>query len=423
MKNRIYATILFVFLSNLSSAQALKVVDAENGEPISFYHVFDADKKAILMGSIEGLTSLEDIKSAFSDSLYISHLGYEQGVLGLNEIQNFKGEFTFKLRPIFFELEEATAKIIDEDSLFRSFQKRLKSELSKNTWIVRAHLVETIEEIDFFEEHFALMIFTGLNERKGRNGSFDRGRSFTISQFSRRNIDLDRVSEMFSTRDLFGIIFNDVIKEIRDSKPKSIVPFQSARIQNVFQVEYRIEGSDLLFSLSEQGNLVSVKWAGNKEFNLPNTDFIHSHKAEINFYDNPDILVPVSLDVHYKNIQKGQNRRICMLGSFIPSPIGIDKSDNNKRMQRFTRSMSWNNELTEFNASDRFFQSAKATYAQKIMGSFSGIQFKNREWQDLTIEQIQSKYDGYPEILENSNKMIEYREELVDYLKSYGLTW
>jgi len=422
MKYSFCTSFLICCLSSSLWAQSLKVVDRKTKLAVPFYHLFDFKREVVLLGSSDGENSLLEIYDAFSDTIFISHLGYETGRFVVSHISNPITDHVLELAPSFFDLDSVSAKVMDEGQLFREFQEKLKKELLGNSYLVRLHLWENIPSKDYFEENFALMGFGGIVERKGRNGSFDRGRSFFLSEASRKSKEYDR-NELFTTKDLIGIVLNELLKEVRDVNTKSVIPTESSHENGKFTVQYNFKETGLQLVLSENGNLLKLFWKKGKYFHLPNSDAIRADFGEFRFYDNELVLVPISIDLEYEHLISKELRNVYALASFIPSPIAFEQFlTKNYKLEDYFRLLNLVETMTGFDSKNPFFQSNKAQYAIRQMEKFTSLTFKERNWVNISPS----------EILERSNdsslkiqfeEIIHYRKELIGYYKSQGLVW
>ena len=67
--------------------------------------------------------------------------------------------------------------------------------------------------------------FGGLAERKGKFGIYDKSNYFLLSQHARRNFEVEQ-NGWHSTKDLIGIIANEILWLIQEAKFKKVDVFE-----------------------------------------------------------------------------------------------------------------------------------------------------------------------------------------------------
>jgi hypothetical protein len=425
MKNRQYLGFLLCFLTQSIWAQSLKVVDANTLEPIPFFHLYDPQKSKVLMGGPEGTVSLDELISTYADSLYISHVGYETMSLRKEDLDLNSPEILIKLQPLVFELEEARAQILDEEQLFIRFQTKLKNQLSKNSWLVRVHSWEFIDGSKQVIDQYGLLGFGGLMERKGKLSEYDGSNYFLVSEYARKTAVLEYVA-FFDTKDIFGVVLNELLQGIAQAKPKKVSVLSSSREKLTFAVSYRIEELKIEFMISEAAELLEIKWTGPLDLNLSFTDNIRTESGKIRFYADSELLVPISVNLKFERISTKKQHQFYMLSSFIPSPLDYRVFlSENYPLGDYYKLMAQLGDLDDYDSKATFFQSSKARFESKKMTQFAGKSFdESISWIDITAKaQYATRRMVDDSMKAKVQEFYEYKIALLGEYKKLGLTW
>lgn len=422
MQNKSHLLILFCFVSTSISAQNLKIVDSKTMEAIPFFHLYDPQKINVMLGGPDGSISLEELQNTFSDSMFISHLGYETLVLRKRDLDQTMSEIQFQLKPLVFELDEANAQILDEVELFEQFQTKLENQLSKNSWLVRVHFWEFIDDSEQVIEQYGLMGFGGLIERKGKFGKYDHSNYFLLSEYARKNSDLE-FRGWHNTKNLFGVLLNEILFGIIQTKSKKVNVLSSSREKLTFAITYGIEELGIELMISENAELLEINWA--KDIKLNISDSIQFGPGKIRFYPNSDLLVPIAINLKYQRQATGKQHEFYLLSSIIPSQIDYRQFLNkNYAVEDYYKLMVNLGDFDDYFSGSSFFQSSKARFASNKMAQFSGKTLNNNlEWVDTkAVEEI-----GKRNLDEAANAKIpefyKYKIHLLNEYKKLGLTW
>lgn len=421
MQNRSYLLFFFCFLSTSIWAQSLKVVDSKTMETIPFFHLYDPQKINVMIGGPEGTVSLEELKNSFSDSIYISHLGYETIVIRKINLDLNNAEIQFQLHPLLFELDVAYAQILDENELFKQFQTKLENHLSKNSWLVRFHTWEFIGSEQVIDQ-FGLMGFGGLMERKGKFGKYDHSNYFLLSEYARKNLVLE-FTGWHNTEKLLGVLLNEILYGIIQTKTKNVIALSSSREKLTFAITYGIEELNIELMISENAELLEINWT--KDFNLNIADSIQFEPGRIRFYPDSELLVPIAINLNYQRIATGTKHQFFLLSSVIPSPIDYRKFlSKNYALEDYYKLMVILGEYDDYDAGSGFFQSSKASFASTKMTQFSGKTLNSRqEWINIkAVDEISKRnLDGAAKA--KIPEFYNYKIHLLNEYKKMGLTW
>jgi len=421
MNVKYFICLFFFFLITSVGAQVIQVVDAETGEPIPFFHLYDYQKSKVLMGGPEGTVSLIEVIESFQDSVYISHLGYDKIGLMASSLDSNQSKFTFELHPNFIQLGEAQAQVFDEEQLFVRFQQKLKLRLSQNSWLVRVHFWELINGTSQVTDEYGLLGFGGLAERKGKFGIYDKSNYFLLSQHARRNFEVEQ-NGWHSTKDLIGIIANEILWLIQEAKFKKVDVLNSQREKSTFVVNYRLDELDVQLKISEEAELLEINWENPISLNL--ADEIRIDSGEIRFFPDSELLVPISFRVDFLRIQSQTRHQFFLLSSFIPSPMNYRSFlSENYKLEDYYNLVGQLGNFDDFNSTHRFFQSSKARFETRKMAQFSKISLdQNLDWIDGNAIDLISKKN--PEADKAKvNEFYLYKKALLEELGKLGMAW
>ncbi|WP_268032941.1 hypothetical protein [Algoriphagus sp. PAP.12] len=421
MKCKFLIALIISFFPTFSSAQVLKVVDAKTLIPIPFFHLYDSLKSKVLIGGEEGEVPIQEILKVYQGSVHISHVGYEKSVLNLNDFVNVNIDVVWELTPIEIQLEEVKAQVFDEDQLYRDFQKKLKDHLSLNSWLVRVHTLELISEEGQLIEQYGLFGFGGLVNRKGKFAKFDKSNYFLISEYARKNGDISPEG-WFTTKDLLGVLLNEVFLYLEEVKPKDVEVLNSFRDGAIFLVKFQLGDLGLELVISEDVELHEINW--NKPLELNLGDNINVKPGKIRFYPNSDLLVPISINFDFEIVKSNQKRQFFMLSSFIPNSLNYQLFlSKNYELADYYRLMTVLANYDDYNSEDVFFESSIAKFENRKMSKFSDFDMIEKvNWIDN--DALEVIFDRNPEA--DKKKVDEfyiYKKSLIEEFRKLGLTW
>jgi len=415
--------VLFLFIKIQASAQNVRVLDADTKATIPFFHLYDFEKSKILIGSEEGLISQKDIFKYFQDSLTISHVGYQKLTIPMPESADTLKEMELLLKPIYINLSEVEASTINELTVFKKFQIKLKKDFLQNSYMIRGHYLEALQlEKDFLEVFGVFAFGNGVN-REGKKNRFRPSKFHLIPQYARRNFGSE--GEAYSTQFyLAGIIINDLLMDIATVSPSKVKAVTSNSEGKDYKIIYEISHLNIQFSLSAEGNLSEIKWDSDLNLNLPTSDAIKTENGIINFLQVNDLLVPIAFKLNFLKVETNKSLSLFFRTSFIPSTYDFteDYSEKSKLDNLFT---SLTTAQTHMNISDTpfFFNTRYAMDKSREMENFSGIpitkaDFTNRDYLlGVHYQNDNEKFKEY--VLQTSI----FREAFLDVLNEKGLTW
>ncbi len=421
MKTNYCFIVWFYFFTSIASAQTLKVINAETNESVPFFHLFDSGKSKILMGGPDGTLSVADILENFSDSLFISHIGYETLRFSITQLDINKSEIQFRLRPLDFELDQVSAGVLDEVELFARFQTKLKNKLGSNSWLVRVHSLDVVNGPSQVIEQYGLLGFGGLVERKGKFGEFEKSNYFLLSEYARRTKTAER-NGWFTSKDLIGILLNEILWSIQSSKMNKVEILDSDREKSTFFISYKLKDLQLNIKISEEAELLELSWENSISLNL--ADKVKFESGEIRFFPDSELLVPISLHVNFERLDSQTKHQFFMLSSFIPSPLDYRAFlSENYKLEDYYALMGQLANYDDFNSISPFFESSKAKFQARKMLKFAGNPIDDSKlWEDEgAIEYIVRQNPGVDK--EKVNEFYKYKGQLLDELKKLGLRW
>ncbi|MHA7129863.1 hypothetical protein [Algoriphagus namhaensis] len=428
MKTSFLFSLVCILSVQMTFSQSLQVVDLETKDPVPFYHVYDPAKTSILMGGPDGKVLIEDIALLKADSVYISHLGYESVKLATGELSQKNADIKIELVPLTYELDEVEAQIVDEEKLFRSFQTALKNKLVKREWVVRTHTLEFVSGDKFLTEEYSLMGFGGLIDRKRSQGKENQySNYFWITEYSRRDHDKNLGRVWYTTnKQILGMVLNDLLLELQTLKPKQVQAIESGSSKGKYSVIFRIAELNMELILSENADLLKMSWKGPREHYLLRSENIVIESAKIRFFENNELLVPISMDIKFTREATGLDHRFLMLASFITSELDYSALlPEDYPIQGFYNLMGGITGFDVYNSKSTFFSGAKARFETQKMEAFGGISGeKDRDWVDLSFEEyLASRTELTPENLAMLNERYAFKLRFIEYLRSQGLAW
>lgn len=417
----------FFLVQNVFS-QSLKVLDSETKDPVPFYHVYDPAKTSILLGGPDGKVLIEDIALLKTDSVYISHLGYETLKLAVGKLDQKNEDLKIELVPLTYELDEVEAQIVDEEKLFRKFQSALENKLGKRGWMVRAHTLEFASGKKYLTEEYGLLGFGGLINRKRSQGKENQySNYFWITEYSRRDHDKNLGRVWYTTnKQILTMVLNDLLLELQTLKPKKVEAVESGSSKGRYSVIFQIAELNMELILSENADLLEMSWKGPREHYLWNTEKISIDYAKIRFFENSELLVPISMDIKFTREVTGLDHRFLMLASFIPSALDYSLFlPEDYPLQGFYNVMGSISGYDVFDSKSTFFIGSKARFETQKMEAFSGVSgFTNRKWVDLTFEEyLASQTELSPEQRAMGKDRYAFKLRFIEYLRSQGLAW